>query len=737
MPKNLVLCSDGTGNSGSKALGTNVWRIYEAVAKVAPTQQETYYDDGVGTDDFKLLKILGGAFGIGLERNVIQAYSFLIRRFEPGDKIFLFGFSRGAFTVRVLANLLLYCGIPKRVDANGQELNRQEVERIAKEGVRLYGNRPFHNPDAPLFKKFRENFGLRDGRNVAHEPGWFPIHFIGVWDTVEAYGLPFDELSDALSWFFPLRLQEQDTLRENDLHPLIENGYHGLAIDDERHTFHPKLWIENGDQRVMTFGQTLDSLEPPRTPKVEQVWFAGMHTNVGGGYNQDHLAHVSLMWMIDKAAACGLRFDTSLVNQYNQLANPHGRMYDSRAGLACYYRYRPRDLGVLCRDGGLAKPTLHKSVLERIQHRTNEYAPTGIPESYDVTPPLQLPQNQHLVEARRTERFNHQKIVDDQIWIGRAHYFVFLIWTIALAAVGWALSGQAIPPDTEVWSWPLRTLRDALKPLWNLAAWLTPSYFEPGIHALSHRPDWVAGFGVALIAVLWKSHQLNSKIRHETTRAWLIGFGRLNPHGVTNTRLSNFRHQSSKFADWFYHRIVPWAAVVLLAFLGIVFLWRWLSPVLNSSISPRVTTNEFAKKKRDKEQNQEEEQRVSKFRFKTSSPLQPLPVIAVAGKRYRVTVKPIEQHPWKDNDHPANPEGIMDEESLTMTALRLARRVGDENWFHVMISVGPDCEELHSIGSQETFLANSSGRLYIFVNDAYFFYWNNSGEAEVTVEKLD
>src|SRR5579863_8844198 len=110
--KNIILCSDGTGNAGNKLNGTNVWRLYEAVDRTRPAagsgrpEQITFYDDGVGTQDFKLLKLLAGATGYGLDRNVTQLYADLIRNFDPGDRIYLFGFSRGAFTVRVLANLL-------------------------------------------------------------------------------------------------------------------------------------------------------------------------------------------------------------------------------------------------------------------------------------------------------------------------------------------------------------------------------------------------------------------------------------------------------------------------------------------------------------------------------------------------------------------------------------------------------------------------------------------------------
>ena len=113
MPKNIVLLSDGTGNSASKLLKTNVWRIYESLDLDDPTAQVACYDDGVGTSSFKPLALLGGTFGVGLARNVLRLYRFTCEHYEPGDRIYAFGFSRGAFTIRVLVALLCDQGIIK------------------------------------------------------------------------------------------------------------------------------------------------------------------------------------------------------------------------------------------------------------------------------------------------------------------------------------------------------------------------------------------------------------------------------------------------------------------------------------------------------------------------------------------------------------------------------------------------------------------------------------------------
>ncbi|MBV2126715.1 MAG: DUF2235 domain-containing protein [Candidatus Thiodiazotropha sp. (ex Ctena orbiculata)] len=124
MTRKLILCSDGTGNSGGKARGTNVWRFYKAVDTHPNLGQLTFYQDGVGTQAFKLFRLLGGAFGYGLKANIREMYHFLVHNYQPGDDIYLLGFSRGAFTVRALAYMVTVCGVAK-ADGDPQETERR------------------------------------------------------------------------------------------------------------------------------------------------------------------------------------------------------------------------------------------------------------------------------------------------------------------------------------------------------------------------------------------------------------------------------------------------------------------------------------------------------------------------------------------------------------------------------------------------------------------------------------
>ena len=339
-----------------------VWRIFNAVDR-SSTQPEqiTYYDDGVGTDNLRLLRLLGGAFGWGLKRNIREAYEFLAMTYEPDDKIFLFGFSRGAFTMRSLAGLICRCGLLTRHALIGasRRARMRMVHRVIdayrrEVSVTADDSHPTH-PTHPTPLRRTLRIDDMDLQTV-------PIHFVGVWDTVDAIGVPFDELKavdDLYRFAFKKRLWK---FHDHIPHHGIHYAYQALALDDERRTFHPDVWhVPNTTEDP--------SVAPDQV--VEQVWFAGVHSNVGGGYPKDSLALVPLLWMMTKARRCGLHFLNSKWQEYREAADAHGRMYDSRTGFGMFYRYAPRkpyeDTAVV--------PAIHKSVLQRRERATDYYAP--------------------------------------------------------------------------------------------------------------------------------------------------------------------------------------------------------------------------------------------------------------------------------------------------------------------------------------------------------------------------
>ncbi|MDV6345722.1 DUF2235 domain-containing protein [Nitrosomonas sp. Is37] len=377
--KNIVLCADGTGNKGGYGNDTNVYKVYKAVdihhngIQQIGIQQITFYDQGVGTEKSdtnknKYLTALSAAFGFGFQHNVRDLYKSLVRSYNIGDSIFLFGFSRGAATVRALTGFIHHCGL---IDRNHPKLQTNGVfddekfKQLVDEAIKCYQVKGKKADD------FKEKYAIKD--NEYAPGGNLKIKFIGVWDTVSALGFPKD-FSMAFELFFKLVDKLSDYIwphnfYDYDLNPSIENAYHAISIDDERKTFHPMIWNES-----KTNGH------------VEQVWFAGVHSNVGGGYPRTGLSDIALEWIITKAQAHGLIFYQSHKDQISGSANKNDRLYNSRDGVAIYYRYSPRDLESLC-EGKLKdnnKIAIHKSAYEKIKDVCDPYAPNGLPISFDV-----------------------------------------------------------------------------------------------------------------------------------------------------------------------------------------------------------------------------------------------------------------------------------------------------------------------------------------------------------------
>jgi hypothetical protein len=269
MTKRLVVCCDGTWNFPDQKSPTNVTKIALAVAPEDKdgVEQRVFYHRGVGTNRFERFR--GGAFGAGLSRNVCDTYRFLVQNYEPGDELFFFGFSRGAFTARSAAGLVRNAGI----------LRPDHTDRIG-EAYSLYRSRNDNNTprgrEATLFR-----------RSYSHEPD---IHFVGVFDTVGALGVPVD--GSRLIAMFNKRWQFHNT----DLSTTVHNAFQALAIDEKRRPFKPAVWNVQASA--------------PENQRVEQVWFAGVHSDVGGGYPDHAVSDIPLLWMVDRARQCGLHFNS-------------------------------------------------------------------------------------------------------------------------------------------------------------------------------------------------------------------------------------------------------------------------------------------------------------------------------------------------------------------------------------------------------------------------------------------
>ncbi len=501
MAKNIVICSDGTGNSAVKDRGTNVFRIFESIdlnghrlnPKLDP--QVPIYDDGVGTEDFRPLKIFAGVTGWGLSRNVKQIYKELCRIYDPGDRIFLFGFSRGAFTVRTLAGFILKCGI---IDAQKQPTAKAFdgcVNRAYKAYRGCYRTVLMRLLRGEATDTATEEFKVRFcyGQQTR-------IHFIGVWDTVDAVGLPFhvSDLINALIYRFKFpnqRLSEQ-----------VDHAYHALAVDDDRHSFHPLLW----DQRASN---------PGRLQKIEQVWFAGAHANVGGGYPKQGLSLTAMHWLMTKAQNAGLRFIPDEYKYYRDHANVDDKLYDPRAGVGVFYRWKPRDIAQLCRENGVT-PAIHLSVMERIAHGTEDYSPGNLPpdarivitptgdQEEDATAMTRaLAAELVLKSAHANTQSSLLNCVRGTIGVGRLSYYIYLLSCVAALV---AASG-ALDDPTRTGIGPI-TKSVALF-LVNLVASPFATLYEVGQNFSGNliRTAWIAsGFIIAYLLMKITDRQMSA-----------------------------------------------------------------------------------------------------------------------------------------------------------------------------------------------------------------------------------
>lgn len=319
MSKNIVVFSDGTGQEGGEGSATNIYKIFRMLENRTP-DQISFYDRGLGTG---WRKFSGNAFGTGISKNIKECYRFIFDHFEADDQIFLFGFSRGAATVRSLSGFIHLFGM----------LPKSRPELIDK-AWKIYKVK-----DRPVREEKASNL-LTNHHNM-----WVRIKFLGVFDTVAALGIPNKFLNGVIDRLPGMKNKFHDYL----LSESVENAYQALAVDDERKTFHPKFW-----EPELKDGQ-----------KMEQVWFAGVHTDVGGGYEEQNLSDIPLEWMLKKAVPCGLR----MYANHNVKINPDvdGNMHDPFDGPMPWRReVRSWD------SKKHGKPKVHSSVANRSLNNQNK-----------------------------------------------------------------------------------------------------------------------------------------------------------------------------------------------------------------------------------------------------------------------------------------------------------------------------------------------------------------------------
>jgi uncharacterized protein (DUF2235 family) len=351
MAKNIVLCCDGTSNEFASA-NTNVVKLYQTLVH-DPARQVLFYHPGLGTMGSPaaltpvarwVTRVLGLAFGYGLSQHLADLYSMVANAFDAGDKLYLFGFSRGAYTARALAAMLHMFGLLRR----GNDVMIPYAIRLLKRS---------DDERFVIAAKFKRTFAAP-----------MKIRFVGVWDTVSSVGTLWDPLH------LPFSARNPD----------IETGRHALALDERRAFYRQNLWMPLAGQ------------------DIQQVWFPGVHSDVGGGYaeRESGLSKLALKWMADEARTAGLLFDDAKLAQVlgaepdeyskpDALAELHDslrrwwwaeiiprRYFDPSDPERRKYRWkiplgRPRFVS----DGS----SIHRSVVVRRQDASAKYAPRNLP----------------------------------------------------------------------------------------------------------------------------------------------------------------------------------------------------------------------------------------------------------------------------------------------------------------------------------------------------------------------
>ena len=350
--KRLIVCCDGTWNTPDQEhdgvpVPTNVVRIYNSIKEKGADgiEQKKYYHPGVGTEGNWWEKLAGGSGGVGLNKNIMSAYKWLGDNYATGDRIFLFGFSRGAYTVRSLAGMISACGLLKLAEFSDKTAWRR-VETALKDCYRI--------PPKKRTNAWSNNWAFHSSDE---DDEIVRIFFLGVWDTVGALGIP-DNLA-LLNLFDPDR---KHSFHDTNLTEKVVHAYHAVALDEWRASFTPTLW---------------SGVEARKT--VHQVWFPGCHSDVGGGYREKGLSDGALKWMINAASKSdiGLEFRDDMVEQIKP--DHQDVIHDSLKGFFSMLPTHPRPIPLLENAGN--GTALHDSVKNRLSHppiAQASYHPTEI-----------------------------------------------------------------------------------------------------------------------------------------------------------------------------------------------------------------------------------------------------------------------------------------------------------------------------------------------------------------------
>lgn len=336
MKKRIVICADGTWSRPEKNLTrdfpTNVLKLARAISPIGAdgVPQQVFYDWGVGS---YYDPVVSGITGKGLHKNIMDDYRYIVQNYKPGDELYLFGFSRGAYTVRCLCGLINNVGIVTRPDAHLIQRAFDHYKNPARAC----------KPDGEQSIAFRKR----------HSHPSREVKFVGVWDTVGAMGIPISFLG---------LFDDKDEFYDTKIGRNVQVARHAMAVDERRVDFLPTVW------------------QPREGMDLQQVWFPGAHSNVGGSYKPDTdgkvLSDIPLVWMVNAATRTGLSVEPHLGERIH--GSPFARMHKSRRR---FYRLRQEYLRPLAHGKG--EVLIHASVKQRFDRDTG-YRPQNLVEYLDA-----------------------------------------------------------------------------------------------------------------------------------------------------------------------------------------------------------------------------------------------------------------------------------------------------------------------------------------------------------------
>ena len=750
MAKKIVLLADGTGNGRLEQV-SNICRLSQALC-LSNKDQVVYYIPGVGTEGFKPLAMLDGATGFGVPSNVRKLYRFLSWNWEPGAAIYMFGFSRGAFTIRMLIDLIRTQGLlPTEFD--GRRMSHQEMVRNSEDAWRAFcgqdderkkniwvflGLPKLRDAILGVWKKLRGQPSYADVQKAAsdRDPNKLSIDFVGLFDTVEAYGVPIEEMREVIHRFvFPIKFGGDHTIWNK-----VDRIRQALSLDDERLTFHPI--------RV-----SLKPNEPDS--RIEEVWFAGVHSDVGGGYPDDMTAHCPLVWMIRELENVktdrALNFHDAELAEFRRTATPFGPLHDSRAGAAVLYRYDPRQVTLADPQGNpYCRPMVHHSVVERLVDGSDDYAPLALgeisagvaqpgPKGADVFMPdgsitraktgadyavireadsASEPANirsdgRELDIARGAMRRldspdrAEMEIARDYVWLNRIAYFFFVALFLTVLAL--PLLDSTIDDFNEgIWNqlsvvalpfqWLLHVLgpvgdalsrfmsgtENVLRGVGDTILSFTPSYLYAHVKAALNHPFFSIALVIGYFVLRYKSNSYEDATRYHARAAWNIQNDKVKKGvepkpSATSQLVRTIRNSPAA------RSVLGVGRAMLPAGYAIVFVFTPLLLAAN-----RIGFNYLAGSGRVCVGSESLEWVASaSARFATNDPCWASRWTVERGGVYRLTISidPKSDDPWLDQLMLTDPYGF-DAKGLVQSAGVALRRWPSAAWFHPIARIG-------------------------------------------------